>query len=79
MYKDYMKMKRAEIQIDVASDEGVYEGFRHSLGYGGINRQPLPEKIIRGMKALKPCLVRIFLQEYFHVYPKSGVFDFPML
>jgi xylan 1,4-beta-xylosidase len=75
MNRNYLSMPRTKVQVDAGSPQGTLEGWRHTVGQGGVNSQPLAERVIAGMRKLKPRLVRIFLQEYFIIYPDHGVFD----
>jgi hypothetical protein len=68
-----------DVAVDLAADEGPLELWRHSLGHGGINPLPLPDRVVRGTAQLKPRLIRIFIQEFFQVYPEHGRFDWSRL
>jgi xylan 1,4-beta-xylosidase len=59
--------------------QGPLEAWRHALGHGGINAVPLPETVVEGVTKLKPRLIRIFLQEFFFIYPEHGRFDWSRL
>lgn len=79
MKKDFLALPRTYIDIDAGAVQGPFDGWRHSLGHGAVNSEPLPERVVEGVKKLKPRLIRIFLQEYFNVYPDQGVFDWTRL
>lgn len=79
MAKNYVQMPRAEININAQEVIGPFEAWRHTVGQGGVNSQPLPEKLIAATRKLQPRLVRVFLQEYFDVYPDHEVFDWSKL
>jgi len=79
MKRDFFKMNRVEIHVDANKRRAEFEGWRHSLGCGGINSMPLPERVVQGVARLKPRLVRVFIQEYFNVYPSKGTFDWGRL
>ncbi len=49
------------------------------MGQGGINPQPLPDRVAKGMAKLRPRLVRIFVQEFFDIYRDHGRFDWSKL
>jgi hypothetical protein len=68
-----------DVTVDLAADEGPLELWRHGLGHGGINSLPLPDRVVRGTAQLKPRLIRIFIQEFFQVYPAHGRFDWSRL
>ena len=67
------------VDIDAGTSVGPLETWRHSFGHGGINSLPLPDKVWQGMARLQPRLIRIFLQEFFQVYPAHGRFDWSKL
>ncbi len=68
-----------DVAVDLAADEGPLELWRHSIGHGGINPLPLPDRVVRGTAKLKPRLIRIFIQEFFQIYPEHGRFDWSRL
>jgi xylan 1,4-beta-xylosidase len=72
-------LPQTSIFIDAGEDLGPFEWWRHSLGHGGINALPLPDRVVQGVAALKPRLLRIFLQEHFDIYPATGRFDWSRL
>ena len=49
------------------------------MGLGGINPLPLPDRVVKGLARLGPRLVRIFIQEFFAIYPDHGRFDWTRL
>lgn len=76
---NYDKLPRREIKVCADNAIGPFEWWRHSIGHGGVNSLPLPQKAVLGAKLLSPKLIRIFIQEFFYVYPEHGVFDFTKL
>ncbi len=79
MTKNFTDIHRTEILIDAQASIGPFKWQQHSIGHGGTNSTPLSEKVIAGTRKLQPKLVRIFLQEYFNVYPDHGVYDWSKL
>lgn len=79
MYQDFFTCPRHEVAIDVANVEGPLETWRHALGQGGVNHLPLPEHVVAGVAKLGPKLIRIFIQQFFDVYPQHGRFDWSRL
>lgn len=79
MVKNYLALPRVKVHVDAGSSQGTLEMWRHSIGQGGVNSQPLSSRVIAGFNKFKPRLVRIFLQEYFDIYPAHGVFDWSKL
>jgi hypothetical protein len=68
-----------DVGIDVRADVGPLETWRHALGHGGINPLPLPDRVVAGVAKLRPRLVRVFIQEFFAIYPEDGHFDWSRL
>ena len=76
---DYTKLPRTIVNVDTQIVTGRFEAWRHTIGHGAVNSLPLPEKVIQGTSKLKPRLMRVFLQEYFDIYPAHGVFNWTKL
>ena len=74
---DSLKMIRAQVQADRA--QGMLDYHRQMVGIGGSNAAPMPEPVRKPVAALKRKMVRVFLQEYFFVYPDHNVFDWSRL
>ncbi|MBB6734036.1 GH39 family glycosyl hydrolase [Cohnella zeiphila] len=79
MRNRFDKLPVQEIQINAAVKQGQLELWRHSIGHGGINSLPLPDRVVQGSKKLKPRLLRTFIQDYFNIYPEHGKFDWHKL
>jgi len=75
MKTKFSQMETREVNIDFTARQGPFTFRNHSFGIGGINHLPMPQKVIQGIKKLQPKLIRIFLQEFFFVYPDHNVFD----
>jgi hypothetical protein len=72
-------LPQTEVCVDAKERLGPLELWRHSFGQGGINPLPLPARALEGIRRLRPRLVRVFLQEYFQIYPDHGRFDWSKL
>jgi hypothetical protein len=75
----YTHLPLTTLNIDVANTLGPFEGWRCALGQGGINPLPLPSNVAGAVRSLKPRLIRIFLQEFFNIYPAHDRFDWSRL
>ncbi|MCJ7551358.1 MAG: hypothetical protein MUQ30_16920 [Anaerolineae bacterium] len=67
------------IKVDTQTVTGPLETWRHSVGHGGINSLPLPDRVVAGTARLQPRLIRIFIQEFFSIYPDHDRFDWGKL
>jgi xylan 1,4-beta-xylosidase len=65
--------------VDASAVLGPLEMWRHSVGQGGVNPAPLPDRVIHGARKLQPRLIRVFIQEFFRIYPEPGEFDWSRL
>ena len=70
---------RRRLTVDWAQKQGELDLRYHSLGIGGIHSMPAPSAVVQKTALLKPRSVRIFLQEFFYVYPAPGVYDWAKL
>jgi len=75
MNDKFSTMLRRRLDIDWAKDKGPLDMRNHTAGIGGVHSAPPPKLAVEGMAALKPRMIRIFLQEFFFIYPEHGVFD----
>jgi hypothetical protein len=67
------------VRVHAGEPTTPLELWRHALGHGGINALPLPDKVIDGTSKLHPRLVRVFIQEFFNVYPEHDRYDWKRL
>ena len=52
---------------------------RMALGQGGLSEEPMWENRAAEIRALRPKLVRLFIQEYFDLLPARGKYHFETL
>ncbi len=76
---DLSSLDPQTVRIDARDERGPAELWRQSLGIGGINTSPLPTEVVSGTRALRPRLIRIFIQQFFDIYPEHGRFDWSRL
>jgi hypothetical protein len=50
-----------------------------SLGQDGLSPEPMWDNRIPEIRALKPALIRLFIQEYFNLMPELGKYNFAAL
>ena len=71
----FSTMLRRKLTVDWANKTGPLDLRNHSLGIGGVHSMPAPKPVIEGTAALKPKIIRIFLQEFFFIYLGQGKYD----
>ena len=76
---NYDKLSKHEVNVFADQVLEPFEWWRHTIGHGGVNSLSLSEKVRMGAKKLSPKLIRIFIQEFFYIYPEHGVYDFTKL
>ena len=67
------------ITVNFNSDLGPMNIDRFSLGQGGLSPEPMFADRTAEIRALKPRVIRLFVQEYFNLLPTSGVYQFKTL
>lgn len=58
---------------------GALRMERMSLGQGGLSDEPMWDDRITEIRALRPALIRLFIQEYFGLLPERGRYHFATL
>lgn len=69
----------AEVVVDLADRVGPMEIGRMALGQGGLSPEPMFETRVVELRALRPKMIRLFIQEYFDLLPAPGVYHFDKL
>ena len=72
-------MERVQVTADANRLGETLEMGRYSLGQGGVSDEPMFDTHIGPLKNLHLKLFRLFVQEYFHVYPDHGVYHWETL
>lgn len=70
---------KVSLDIDLAVNRGEIDIRRHAFGQGGADEPPLTPKVIEKLKYLRPRLVRLFIQEFYNVYPDHNTYDWTRL
>jgi hypothetical protein len=73
--------EKEAVQVVVSLDEriGPMEIDKFALGQGGLSCEPMWDSRIAEIRALRPRIIRIFLQEYFDLLPEAGEYHFDLL
>src|SRR5262249_9364440 len=70
-----------EVPVKVSFGErlGPLEIDRMALGQGGLSDGPMWDNRVAEVRALRPRLIRLFIQEYFRLLPERGRYQFETL
>ena len=66
----------AEIHIKFNEKLGPLHINRMALGQGGLSQEPMWDNRIPEIRALKPGIIRLFIQEYFDLLPERDRYHF---
>ena len=69
----------AQVQVVFADRLGPLHIDRMALGQGGLSAEPMWDGRVVEIRALKPRLIRLFIQEYFDLLPERGRYHFDTL
>ena len=68
-----------QLRVDLAARRGPMEIERYGLGIGGFTPELVWEDRVPEIRALRPKLMRLFVQEYYNLLPAPGKYDFSSL
>ena len=69
------------VQVTVSLEDrlGPMEIDQMALGQGGLSAEPMWDSRIAEIRALRPSMIRLFIQEYFDLLPEKGRYHFDAL
>jgi hypothetical protein len=67
-----LRAQNAHVEVSFSERLGPMDIDHMALGQGGLSDQPMWADRIAEIRALRPKLIRIFVQEYFDLLPLSG-------
>jgi xylan 1,4-beta-xylosidase len=67
------------VKVSFGERLGPLQIERMALGQGGLSDEPMWDRRIAEVRALRPRLIRLFIQEYFHLLPARGRYHFETL
>ncbi|MCZ2078730.1 MAG: hypothetical protein LC130_27505 [Bryobacterales bacterium] len=73
------QQETARLRVDLVSAQGPMEIERYGLGIGGFSPALAWDDRVHEIRALRPKLMRVFLQEYYRLMPAPGKYDFTLL
>lgn len=71
--------RTASVVVNTTQFKGPLDMGRMALGQGGLSEEPMWESRAAEIRALRPKLVRLFIQEYFNLLPARGKYNFATL
>jgi hypothetical protein len=70
------RAQTAQVQVAFAQRLGPLAMDCMALGQGGLSAEPMWAERIAEIRALRPRLIRLFIQEYFDLLPERGRYHF---
>jgi hypothetical protein len=71
--------REVSVNVDFTAHARTLEIDRMALGQGGLSDLPMWESRVAEVRALRPRLIRLFIQEYFNLLPARGTYHFESL
>lgn len=71
--------RTATVTVNTTEQTGPLDMGRMALGQGGLSEEPMWENRAAEIRALRPRVVRLFIQEYFRLLPARGQYHFTTL
>src|SRR6266705_3052726 len=73
------QMQTAQVQVVFSERLGPMQMGRMALGQGGLSEEPMWADRTAEIRALRPQVLRLFIQEYFDLLPAHGEYHFETL
>src|SRR5512137_2259254 len=67
------------LRVDFSRPDGTWNMPALALGQGGLQGDPMIEPHIKELRQLRPRTIRLFLSEYYRIYPDHGTYDWTKL
>ena len=67
------------LSVDFSKPDGAWNMPALALGQGGLQSDPMIEPHIKELRQLRPKTIRLFMDEYYRVYPGHGRYDWTKL
>ncbi|MBA2297823.1 MAG: hypothetical protein H0W14_07275 [Actinobacteria bacterium] len=74
-----MAAEPVSLSVDFSKPDGVWNMPALALGQGGLQGDPMIEPHIKELRQLRPKTIRLFLSEYYRIYPEHGRYDWTKL
>jgi xylan 1,4-beta-xylosidase len=66
------RAQNARVEVNFAEQQGPMHMDHMGLGQGGLSEEPMWSDRVAEIRALRPALVRLFIQEYFDLLLRPG-------
>ncbi len=73
------QLRAVSVRVSCEERLGPLEIDRMALGQGGLSEEPMWSDRVAEIRALRPRLIRLFIQEYFDLLPERGRYHFETL
>ena len=61
-----------ELGIDFSKPDGQWDLPRFALGQGGLQSEPMLAPHVNELRDLRPRTIRLFVSEFYRIYPAPG-------
>ncbi len=68
-----------QLRIDLSRSDGVWNMPALALGQGGLQGDEMIAPHVKELRQLRPQTIRLFLSEYYRIYPEHGRYDWTKL
>jgi hypothetical protein len=79
MSRVFAQEQTVQVTVSLADRLGPMHIERMALGQGGLSQEPMWGDRIAEIRALRPAVIRLFIQEYFDLLPSPGRYHFDTL
>jgi hypothetical protein len=70
---------KIELVVDTSQSQGSVDLTRYALGQGGFSYEPMIDGVIPQITQLHPQTIRLFVMEYFNLYPRHNEYHWDTL
>ncbi len=77
--RGFAQEQAVQVTVSLADRLGLMHIDRMALGQGGLSQEPMWDDRIAEIRALRPAVIRLFIQEYFDLLPAPGRYHFDTL
>jgi xylan 1,4-beta-xylosidase len=75
----YGQTQPVSVRVFLNEKQGPLEIDRFALGQGGLSEEPMWDDRVAEIRALRPRIIRLFIQEYFNLLPERDRYYFDTL